>query len=255
MASRVPEMPHDKTYHIFVCYEKNSVDIVRIIVDNLENKGIMCCYYDRDFTPGRSIIENMYEAIEKSLYMLIVLSEDFENSHFCKDELDKASHLRAKGEYNMIPIRIEPCSVPECLRYLVYIDVEDSIDRAHVKIIDAMSKKELRIEFREDRNGEYLQFEMQAFAPRLKFTETDTAEIWNNRFEVSADLLQEIETTVNSSSFVKYQHIIEHPYCAIFLAFLHLLILLMILFLALLLNTGREKAGSFQPVEYCLAVG
>ncbi|XP_053393289.1 uncharacterized protein LOC123564654 isoform X4 [Mercenaria mercenaria] len=173
MASLIPEIPHDKSYHVFVCYEKNSLDVVRIIVDNLEKDGIMCCYYDRDFTPGRSIIENMYEAIGKSMNMLVVLSEEFENSPYCVDEMDKAFNLRVRGEYNLIPIKIEPCSVPECLRHLVYIDVEDSIDTAHVKIKDAISKKDLQIELRE----------------------------------------------------------------------------------VLLLTTGREKADSFQPVQYCLAVG
>ncbi|XP_053393287.1 uncharacterized protein LOC123564654 isoform X2 [Mercenaria mercenaria] len=255
MASLIPEIPHDKSYHVFVCYEKNSLDVVRIIVDNLEKDGIMCCYYDRDFTPGRSIIENMYEAIGKSMNMLVVLSEEFENSPYCVDEMDKAFNLRVRGEYNLIPIKIEPCSVPECLRHLVYIDVEDSIDTAHVKIKDAISKKE--------KNGEYVQFEVHKYKLcmpsftryRLKFTETERAVIWNNQFEVSAELLQEIEDTVNGSFFVKYLHIFNHPYSVIFIIFLHLLILQMIVFLVLLLTTGREKADSFQPVQYCLAVG
>ncbi|XP_053393288.1 uncharacterized protein LOC123564654 isoform X3 [Mercenaria mercenaria] len=263
MASLIPEIPHDKSYHVFVCYEKNSLDVVRIIVDNLEKDGIMCCYYDRDFTPGRSIIENMYEAIGKSMNMLVVLSEEFENSPYCVDEMDKAFNLRVRGEYNLIPIKIEPCSVPECLRHLVYIDVEDSIDTAHVKIKDAISKKDLQIELREEKNGEYVQFEVHKYKLcmpsftryRLKFTETERAVIWNNQFEVSAELLQEIEDTVNGSFFVKYLHIFNHPYSVIFIIFLHLLILQMIVFLVLLLTTGREKADSFQPVQYCLAVG
>lgn len=137
----IPDRPHDKKYHLFVCYEGKSLDIVEEIVHNLEKEGVVCCYYDRDFLPGRSITENMYDAIEQSMNMLIVMSDELESSHFCMDEIDKAFNLRVHGQYNLIPIRIEPCSIPACLRHIVYIDVENAIDAAHTKIIDAMVKK------------------------------------------------------------------------------------------------------------------
>jgi threonyl-tRNA synthetase len=138
---QIPDLPHDKKYHLFVCYERNSLCIVEEIVDNLEKEGVVCCYYERDFTPGRSITDNMYEAIGKSMNMLIVLSEEFENSLYCKEEIDKAFNLRVHGNYNLIPIRTEPCDIPACLQHLVYIDVEEAVDEAHTKIIDAMVKK------------------------------------------------------------------------------------------------------------------
>ncbi|XP_060557211.1 uncharacterized protein LOC132717690 isoform X4 [Ruditapes philippinarum] len=195
---QIPDLPHDKKYHLFVCYERNSLCIVEEIVDNLEKEGVVCCYYERDFTPGRSITDNMYEAIGKSMNMLIVLSEEFENSLYCKDEIDKAFNLRVRGNYNLIPIRTEPCSIPACLQHLVYIDVEEAVDEAHTKIIDAMVKKEQQIALKEDSNGEYSAFDLEAYKPsrfsleryRLKITEMDRARLWTKKFELW-DILRE----------------------------------------------------------------
>lgn len=151
MASKIPELPHNKTCHLFVCYEKNSLDVVQKIVDNLKEKEVVCCYYERDFVPGRSILDNIYDSIQKSLGMLIVLSEEFEKSDYCKHEVDEAFNLKIREEYNLIPIKTEPCNVPERLKHLVYIDVEDDVDGAHNKIIDAMKKKGSNYAFSESK--------------------------------------------------------------------------------------------------------
>ncbi|XP_045214310.2 uncharacterized protein LOC123564648 [Mercenaria mercenaria] len=264
MTARIPGLPRDKKYHFFVCYESNSLDIVRIIVDNLEKKELICCYYERNFTAGVPILDHIHKAIRESLYMLVVLSKDFENSNFCKQELLEAKHLMVEGKYNLIPIRIEPCSVPENIRHLVYIDVEDCFDTAHVKIIDAISKQDMRIDLKQERNGESKQFKLQPYKPsrfsftryRLKFEESDRAELWNNEFEVSADILKALEHTVNSSLLAKYLHVWNYPFLTLCMAYLHLLILLAVFCLILFIATsGNAKTQSFQPVEYALTIG
>ncbi|XP_053393290.1 uncharacterized protein LOC123564661 [Mercenaria mercenaria] len=257
MAFRRPELPHDKIYHLFVCYEKNSLNFVRTIVDNLEAEGITCCYSARDFRIGRSFIGSMYEAIRKSLYMLIVLSEEFKDSSYCLHETEEAFDMKMKGEYDVIPIRIEPCTIPECLQHLVYIDVDDK-DTIHNKVIDAMTNKDLRIDFREDRNGEDIQIKLEMYKTnwlsfiryRLVFTEKERAKIWGNKFEVPADLLQEIEDTVNGSSLMKYGYICTLPGCdeVVSIIFLCLLILLTVVFLILFIR------ASGMDVEYILLV-
>lgn len=75
-------------------------------------------------------------------------------------------------------------------------------------------------------------------------------------FQVSAELLQDVEDTVNGSLFVKYFHIWNFCFWIILLLFLNLLIVIMIIFLILFITTsGREKADSFQPAGYALAIG
>lgn len=75
-------------------------------------------------------------------------------------------------------------------------------------------------------------------------------------FQVSAELLQDVEETVNGSLVVKYFHIWTFSLRIILLLFLHLLIVIFIIFLILFITTsGREKTDSFQPADYALAIG
>lgn len=134
-------LPHDKSYHLFICYESRNVDVVRQLVGNLEEYGITCCYHDRDFLPGQSVMENMIAAIKKSLHMVVIISENVQESRYCMYEINEALHLRLRGEYNIIPVKIEPCSVPECLQHISYIDAEDDIENTHMRIIDALAKR------------------------------------------------------------------------------------------------------------------
>lgn len=137
----ITNLPHDKKYHLFVCHEERTVDVVRKLVENLESMGIICCYSERDFQSGRSIISNISEAIIKSVHMLVVLSENFEESGYCMDEVHQALNLRNRGQYKVISIKIEPCSIPICLQHITCIDAANDIDNAHKKIIDAIDKK------------------------------------------------------------------------------------------------------------------
>ncbi|XP_060602371.1 uncharacterized protein LOC132755510 [Ruditapes philippinarum] len=263
ISSPIPDLPPNKKYHLFVCYERNSLCTVAEIVQNLEREGVVCCYFERDFVPGRSITDNMYDAIEKSMNMLIVLSEELENSCYCLDEIDKAFNLRVQGQYNLIPIRIEPCSVPVCLQHLVYIDVEEAIDEAHTKIIDAMVKKDQQNALKEDSNGKNIEFGLKANKPnflsltryRLKITEKERSKLWKQQFEVSAEILQEVEDTFNRSYYIRLHHVIDHQYLLMTFVFLFFLILIMIIFSILVLMLKGEKTDKLTSAEMCLAVG
>ncbi|XP_053399911.1 uncharacterized protein LOC123557600 [Mercenaria mercenaria] len=257
------DLPHDKDFHVFVCYESNKTNEVRALVDNLEKNGIKCCYSDRDFIPGRSIMENIYECIKKSMNMLIVLSEDFMNSKYCLHELEKAVNLSINGDYNLIPIKIEPCEIPECIRHLTHIDAEEEIDTAHTKIIDAVIHKEINLDDGEGSNGKHMKFNIQSNKTscmalpryRLQLMDIDRARIWNSGFEISANLLDEIEDAVNGSFYMRNLHIWNNVYLIISAIWLGCLSLLVILFLLLLLTTsGKEKTNVYQPVGYVLII-
>ncbi|XP_053399910.1 uncharacterized protein LOC128557130 isoform X2 [Mercenaria mercenaria] len=255
MARYNVDLPHDKDFHLFVCYESNKINEVRLLVGNLEQNGIKCCYYERDFTAGCSIMENMYRAITKSMYMLVVLSEEFINSVYCLHELDEALNLKIKGDYNLIPVKIEPCVIPECIRHLTYIDAEEEIETAHTKIIDAVINKA--------KNGKHLSFTAKGYKTsnmalsryRIHLSDTDKGKIWNSGFEISANLLDEVEETINGSLFMRWQHIWKHSYLIISVIFIFLLLFSLMLFLLLLLTTsGKERTNIYQPAGYVLII-
>ncbi|XP_074885668.1 toll-like receptor 2 [Buteo buteo] len=102
----------DICYDAFVSYSENDSDWVEnIMVRELEQAcpPFRLCLHKRDFVPGKWIVDNIIDSIEKSHKTLFVLSEHFVQSEWCKYELD-FSHFRLFDENNdaAILILLEP---------------------------------------------------------------------------------------------------------------------------------------------------
>ncbi|XP_055061987.2 toll-like receptor 2 [Misgurnus anguillicaudatus] len=99
-------------YDAFVSYSQHDAEWVEeILVPNLENAHppFSLCLHKRDFRPGRWIVDNIIDSIEKSHRTLFVLSEHFVTSEWCRYELD-FSHFRIVDESNdsAVLILLEP---------------------------------------------------------------------------------------------------------------------------------------------------
>ncbi|XP_059231038.1 toll-like receptor 2 [Mustela nigripes] len=104
--------PRDVCYDAFVSYsEHDSYWVENMMVQELEhfNPPFRLCLHKRDFIPGKWIIDNIIDSIEKSHKTIFVLSENFVKSEWCKYELD-FSHFRLFDENNdaVILILLEP---------------------------------------------------------------------------------------------------------------------------------------------------
>ncbi|XP_027487945.1 toll-like receptor 2 type-2, partial [Corapipo altera] len=104
--------PKDICYDAFVSYSENDSDWVEnIMVRELEQAcpPFRLCLHKRDFVPGKWIVDNIIDSIEKSHKTLFVLSEHFVQSEWCKYELD-FSHFRLFDENNdaVILVLLEP---------------------------------------------------------------------------------------------------------------------------------------------------
>lgn len=113
-AKRKPKRapPKDICYDAFVSYSENDADWVEnIMVRELEQAcpPFRLCLHKRDFVPGKWIVDNIIDSIEKSRKTLFVLSEHFVQSEWCKYELD-FSHFRLFDENNdaAILVLLEP---------------------------------------------------------------------------------------------------------------------------------------------------
>ncbi|XP_067407968.1 toll-like receptor 2 [Emydura macquarii macquarii] len=111
---RKPKKSHnqDICYDAFVSYsERDSEWVENLMVQELEYAipPFKLCLHKRDFLPGKWIIDNIIDSIEKSHKTLFVLSEHFVQSEWCKYELD-FSHFRLFDENNdaAILILLEP---------------------------------------------------------------------------------------------------------------------------------------------------
>ncbi|XP_005061600.1 PREDICTED: toll-like receptor 2 [Ficedula albicollis] len=113
-AKRKPKRapPKDICYDAFVSYSENDSDWVEnTMVQELEQAcpPFRLCLHKRDFVPGKWIVDNIIDSIEKSHKTLFVLSEHFVRSEWCKYELD-FSHFRLFDENNdaAILVLLEP---------------------------------------------------------------------------------------------------------------------------------------------------
>nr|ACT66708.1 toll-like receptor 2 [Sus scrofa] len=102
----------DVCYDAFVSYSgQDSYWVENLMVQELEHfqPPFKLCLHKRDFIPGKWIIDNIIDSIEKSQKTIFVLSENFVKSEWCKYELD-FSHFRLFDENDdtAILILLEP---------------------------------------------------------------------------------------------------------------------------------------------------
>nr|QIX11774.1 toll-like receptor 1 type 1 [Coturnix coturnix] len=99
-------------FHAFISYsERDSLWVKNELIPNLE-KGegsIRLCQHERNFIPGKSIVENIINCIEKSYKSIFVLSPNFVQSEWCHYELYFAHHKLFSENFNsLILILLEP---------------------------------------------------------------------------------------------------------------------------------------------------
>ncbi|KAM6402183.1 toll-like receptor 1 isoform 2-T2 [Pluvialis apricaria] len=106
------EQGTDLQFHAFISYsERDSLWVKNELIPNLE-KGEGCiqlCQHERNFIPGKSIVENIINCIEKSYKSIFVLSPNFVQSEWCHYELYFAHHkLFSENSNSLILILLEP---------------------------------------------------------------------------------------------------------------------------------------------------
>ncbi|NXT03687.1 TLR1 protein, partial [Jacana jacana] len=99
-------------FHAFVSYsERDAPWVKNELMPNLE-KGEGCvqlCQHERNFVPGKSIVENIINCIEKSYKSIFVLSPNFVQSEWCHYELYFAHHkLFSENSDSLILVLLEP---------------------------------------------------------------------------------------------------------------------------------------------------
>uniref|UniRef100_H3AXD4 Toll-like receptor 2 n=1 Tax=Latimeria chalumnae TaxID=7897 RepID=H3AXD4_LATCH len=112
-AKRKPKKIPNKliSYDAFVSYsERDSEWVENTLVPELEGSAppIRLCLHQRDFVPGKWIIDNIVDSIEKSRKTIFVLSEHFVQSNWCKYELDFVHFRLFEGNDSAILILLEP---------------------------------------------------------------------------------------------------------------------------------------------------
>lgn len=116
-------------FHAFVSYSQRDADWVRDrLLPNLEAGGLRICHHEKNFVPGRTIINNIMTCVEASRRCVFVLSAHFVKSNWCHYELYFASHQHlARSSDSVVLVLLEP--VPQYLIPSKYYQLKSMMAR------------------------------------------------------------------------------------------------------------------------------
>uniref|UniRef100_H3A6U8 TIR domain-containing protein n=1 Tax=Latimeria chalumnae TaxID=7897 RepID=H3A6U8_LATCH len=137
-----PSLRSNESYHVFISYSSMDSAWAHFFIERLESTqlGLRVCYHERDFLPGRTIIENMVDSIHSSQKILLVLSKDFVQSKWCILEANLSVFRNCIERKPVIPVMLEPCSTPLHLSHLTYLDANDTFAEGNPSSQDMFHK-------------------------------------------------------------------------------------------------------------------
>ena len=117
------------TYDAFVVYSsEDSQWVHEELVPHLENgdcvgQMLRLCVHERDFGPGENIIRNIWNKMEESRKVILVISNNFARSNWCKYEIDLARMIGVEKARNLlVPVLLENVrmeDMSDSLRWIV----------------------------------------------------------------------------------------------------------------------------------------
>lgn len=127
-APAIPALEPSEAFHLFVSYSSVDATWTHGLISRLEAElaGLQVCLHQRDFTPGRNVLENIADCIRQSQKVLLVLSQDYVQSRWCLLEADLSLFGHCLERKPIIPVLLRPCHVPLHLSHLTYLEATDS---------------------------------------------------------------------------------------------------------------------------------
>ena len=126
----------------FLSYAKEDKKMVKTIMGNLHDNGVLTWLDEKDLLPGDDWEAKIEEAIEKSDYVLIFLSSKtidkvgYKNKEI-KYALDQHA-LRPSGKRYVVPILLDDCTPPRELKKINWLKATD--DDWFDKLLTAIGK-------------------------------------------------------------------------------------------------------------------
>ncbi|CAC5366341.1 TLR3 [Mytilus coruscus] len=91
-------------YDVYMSYAGDIVIWIKyVLIPRLEAEwGLTMCIRDRDFLGGESLLDTEAECIEKSRYIIFLITPEFKSSKDCLFELDRAKYERVTRNLDKI---------------------------------------------------------------------------------------------------------------------------------------------------------
>ena len=127
---------------IFVSYTSKDRDWAEWIAERLQKQeGYEVIIQSWDFQPGDNFVLKMDEALQTSEMVVVVLSQAYLESYYCKAELSAAF---AKTDKRLIPVRVDDFKVRGLWAPINYIDLVGTSENDARKLLERIFQKNRR---------------------------------------------------------------------------------------------------------------
>ena len=131
---------------LFISYSSKDFEWVSDnLISLLDKHSIPCSIHIRDFELGKPIVQNMADSVYGSRQVLIVMSDNYLVSNFCRQELHMAYQRRVDtGDSNLILVMIDNFKkkrLPRALRKtkLLYFEKHKKNQDWEEKLLEAVA--------------------------------------------------------------------------------------------------------------------
>jgi hypothetical protein len=127
---------------VFVSHAtEDKARFVTAFAARLRASGIDAWVDQWEMLPGDSLVDKIFEeGLKDADAIIIVLSRFSVDKKWVREELNAAVVRKIENNCRLIPVRLDDCQVPECLRHTVWQPIHDlsSYDAEFERILDAI---------------------------------------------------------------------------------------------------------------------
>jgi hypothetical protein len=123
------EQSRQETPKVFISHATADKDrFVLTFAARLRNNGVDAWVDQWEMNPGDSLVEKIFEqGLKDAQAMIVVLSNHSIKSKWVREELNVAMVQKIEKSTKLIPVRLDSCDVPECLRATIREDIVDLV--------------------------------------------------------------------------------------------------------------------------------
>lgn len=121
-------MTRNRTHPVaFVCHASEDKDrFVRDFAERLRQHGVEAWYDEWEIMPGDRLVERVFnDGLKNADACIVVLSENSVDKPWVREEMNAAFVKRIESDFRVIPIVLDACEVPECLKTTCWVKIRD----------------------------------------------------------------------------------------------------------------------------------
>ncbi len=126
------------TWDVFLSHNSKDKPAVRRLAERLRGDGLAVWLDDWEIKAGDSIPSKVMSGLENSRVLLLLLSQNFDESDWAEYESGSFLFRDPKNtERRFIPVRLDQSPVREALQHFAWVDWWDERDDAYQRLVDA----------------------------------------------------------------------------------------------------------------------